>query len=132
MLESLFSKVAGLKTCNFIQMKLPHRYFPVNITEFLRIAIFIEYLWWLLECRVITLKQVKVASSAFLRCSLRKMFLDSWSIGRRISIAESDVSKVAPATLPLSLFVVDNFLEILQEVKGYLRYKTITSQNAPS
>ena len=131
-MESLFSKVAGLKTCNFIQMKLQHRYFPVNITEFLRIAIFIEHLWWLLECRVITLKQVKVASSAFLRCSFRKIFLDSWSIGRRISTAESDLSKVAPATLPLSLFVVDNFLEILQEVKGYLRYKTIISQNAPS
>ena len=71
-LESLFSKVAGLQDCNFIQKKLQHRLFPVNIAEFLRIAFFIEHLWWLRECRAITLKQVEVASSVFLRCSFRK------------------------------------------------------------
>ena len=55
--------------------------FSVNIVEFLRIAIFIEHLWWLLECRVITLKQVQVASAAFLRCFFQKnisKFLEYW------------------------------------------------------
>ena len=55
--------------------------FSVNIAEFLRIAIFIEHLWWLLECRVITLKQVQVASADFLRCFFQKnisKFLEYW------------------------------------------------------
>ena len=43
-LESLFSKVAGLKACNFIKKRLQHRCFPVNIAKFLRAAIFIEHL----------------------------------------------------------------------------------------
>ena len=34
MLESLFSKVAGLKGCNFIKQRLQHRCFPVNIVIF--------------------------------------------------------------------------------------------------
>ena len=111
MLESL----SGLKTCNFIQKRLQHRCFPVNIAEFLRIAVFIEHFWWLLECRAITLNQIQVASAAFLRCSFRKIFPNSWSIERRISTAESDLSRVAPVTLLLSLSVINNFLEILQE-----------------
>ena len=117
MLGSLFSKVADSQACNFIQKRLQHRSFPVNIAEFLRVAIFIEHLWWLLECRVITSKQVQVASAVFLRCSFRKIFLNSWSIGSRISIAESDLSRLAPATLLLSLSEMDNFLEILQDFK---------------
>ena len=117
MLGSLFSKVADSQPCNFIPKRLQHRSFPVNIAEFLRVAIFIEHLWWLLECRVITSKQVQVASAVFLRCSFRKIFLNSWSIGSRISIAESDLSRLAPATLLLSLSEMDNFLEILQDFK---------------
>ena len=117
MLEFRFSKVAGLKACNFIQKKLRQRCFALNIVEFLRIAIFIEHVWWLLECRVITLKQVQVISAAILRCSFRKIFLNSRSIGRRLSTAESNLSRVAPVRLLLSLFVMDNFLEILQEFK---------------
>ena len=35
-LESLFTKVAGLRACNFIKKKLQHRYFPVGIAKFLR------------------------------------------------------------------------------------------------
>ena len=89
----------------------------MNIAEFLRIAIFIEHLCWLLECRVITLKGVQVASAVFLRCFFRKIFLNSWSVGRRISTMESDLSRVAPATLLLSLSVVDNFLEILPKFR---------------
>ena len=81
--------------------RLQHRCFLVNNPDFLRITIFIEHLWCLLECRAITLKQVQVASVVFLSCSFRKIFLNSWSIGRRTSIAESDLSKVAPATLLL-------------------------------
>ena len=98
MLGSLFSKVADSQACNFIQKRLQHRSFPVNIAEFLRAAMFIEHLWWLLACSVITLKQVQVASTVFLKCSFRKTFLNSWSIGRRISIAEIDLSRVATAT----------------------------------
>ena len=92
-METILSKVVGLKK------RHQRRWFPVNIAEFLRIAIFIEHLWWLLECRVITLKQVQIATTAFLRCSFTKTFLNFWSIGRRVSIAESDLTRVAPAAL---------------------------------
>ena len=92
-METILSKVVGLKK------RHQRRWFPVNIAEFLRIAIFIEHLWWLLECRVITLKQVQIATTAFLTCSFRKAILNFWSIGRRVSIAESDLTRVAPAAL---------------------------------
>ena len=48
MSESLFDKVAGLKAYNFNKKRLLHRCFPVNIAKFLRTALFIEPLWWLL------------------------------------------------------------------------------------
>ena len=35
-LESLFNKVAGLKTCNFIRKRLRHRCFPVIFENCLR------------------------------------------------------------------------------------------------
>ena len=35
-LESLFNKVAGLKTCNFIKKRLQHRCFSVNIASFFK------------------------------------------------------------------------------------------------
>ena len=38
-LEFLFKKVVGLKTCIFIKKKPQHRCFPVNITKFLRLSI---------------------------------------------------------------------------------------------
>ena len=38
-LESLFNKVAGLETYNFIQKRLQHRCFPVSIAKFLRTPI---------------------------------------------------------------------------------------------
>ena len=88
--------VFSFQSCNFTQKRLQHRCFSLNIAEFLRIAIFIENLLWLLECSVITLKQVQVASAVFLRCFFRKIFLNSWNIGRRISTVKSDVSRVAP------------------------------------
>ena len=47
-LEFLFDKVAGLKAYNFNKKRLLHRCFPVNIAKFLRTALFIEHLWWLL------------------------------------------------------------------------------------
>ena len=34
MLESLFNKVAGLRTCNFIKKRLQHRCFPVKLQNF--------------------------------------------------------------------------------------------------
>ena len=39
LLESVFSKAAGLQTCNIIKKRLQHRCFPVNIGKFLRIPI---------------------------------------------------------------------------------------------
>ena len=38
MVGSIFNKVAGVKTCNFINKRLQDRCFPVNITKFLRAA----------------------------------------------------------------------------------------------
>ena len=40
MLEFLFSKVAGLKACNFIKKRFQHRCFPLKFAKFLRISIF--------------------------------------------------------------------------------------------
>ena len=48
MLESFLNKVAKLNICNFIIKTTQHRCFPVNIAKFLRIALFIGQLWWLL------------------------------------------------------------------------------------
>ena len=124
MLESLFSKLYSKET--------PTQLFSCGYCEFLRIAIFMKHLWWLLECRVITLKRVQVASAVFLRCSFRKIFLYFWSTEKRISTAESDLSRVKPVTLLLSLSVMDNFLEILQELKKngfqYKQRQVIVSQ----
>ena len=38
-LETVFSKVAGFKACNFITKKVQHRCFPVKFAKFLRIPI---------------------------------------------------------------------------------------------
>ena len=38
-LESLFDKVASRKACNFIEKRLQHRCFHVNIAKFLRASI---------------------------------------------------------------------------------------------
>ena len=35
-LDSPFNKVAGLKACNFIEMRIYRKCFPVNIVKFLR------------------------------------------------------------------------------------------------
>ena len=40
--------VNNAKACNFIKKILQHRCFPVNIAEFLRTALCIEQLFWLL------------------------------------------------------------------------------------
>ena len=39
MLETVFSKVAGFKACNFITKKVQHRCFPVKFAKSLRIPI---------------------------------------------------------------------------------------------
>ena len=49
------------------------------------------------------------------RCSLRKLFLNSLFILRKVSIPENDFLKVALATLLKSIFVTVNFLNIFQE-----------------
>ena len=38
-LESLFNKVAGPRTRNFIKKRLQHKYFPVKFEKFLRTSI---------------------------------------------------------------------------------------------
>ena len=47
-LESLFNKVAGLKTCNIIKKRLQHRHFPAKFVKFLRTPVFTKHLRWLL------------------------------------------------------------------------------------
>ena len=44
MLESLFNKVAGLQTCNFIKERLQRRCFPVKFVKFLRTPI-LKNIW---------------------------------------------------------------------------------------
>ena len=48
-LESLFNKFIGRKACNFINERLQHRCFPVDIVKFLRTAssrlLLEEFIW---------------------------------------------------------------------------------------
>ena len=46
--ESLFNKIAGLKSALLLKWRLWHRCFPVNSVKFLRTTFFIERIWWLL------------------------------------------------------------------------------------
>ena len=48
MLKLLFNKVAGFKASNFVNKRLQHRCFPVNITKFLRTSFLTEHLGWLI------------------------------------------------------------------------------------
>ena len=70
-LQSLFNNVAT-------------QVFSLEYCKIFRNSYFVEHLWWLLKCRVMTLKQVNVASTVFLRSSFRKLFLNYWSVGTRI------------------------------------------------
>ena len=45
-LEYLFNKVVGLKTCNVIKKRLQHRWFHVKFAKFSRTHFFKEHLWW--------------------------------------------------------------------------------------
>ena len=94
-----FTIFTGLQACSSIKKRLQHRSFPVNIAEILRIAIFTDHLWRLLEWSIITLKQVKLHQLPFWGISFRETVRNYWSIGRGIFTAESDLSRVALATL---------------------------------
>ena len=49
-LESLFNKVAGLQTSNFIKRRLQQRCFPIYTAKFFESSFSIEHLrWWLLN-----------------------------------------------------------------------------------
>ena len=48
--DSLFKKVAGLQSSNFVKKWHQHRCFPVNVANFLRTAFSREHLRWLLSC----------------------------------------------------------------------------------
>ena len=50
------------------------------------------------------------AEAAFWRVSSGKLFVNSWSILRKITTMESHLSKFVPATLLKSLSVMINFL----------------------
>ena len=39
LLESLFNKASGLKTCNVIKKRLQHSCFPVKFAKYLRVSI---------------------------------------------------------------------------------------------
>ena len=48
MLESFLNNVSGLQACKFINKRLQHRRFPVNIAKFLKTTFLKEHLWGLL------------------------------------------------------------------------------------
>ena len=87
--------------------------FSLEYCKIFRNSYFVQHLWRLLKCRVMTLKRVKVASAVFLRGSFRKLFLNYWSAGRRISTVESNLSKVAQQGYRSHCCL----LEILQEFR---------------
>ena len=51
-LESVFSKVASMKACNFIKKRLQHRCFSVNIKLFKKISIKEHQRWLLLYLKL--------------------------------------------------------------------------------
>ena len=48
MFKSLFNKVVDLQAGNFIEKRLQHRCFPVNVVKIFKTAFFKEYFGWLL------------------------------------------------------------------------------------
>ena len=58
---------------------------------------------------------IRAAEAAFWRISSRKLFLNSWSILRKITATESNLSNVVPSTLLKLFFVMGDFLEVFQE-----------------
>ena len=50
--NSHFNKVSGLQACSCIEKYYRHRCFPVSIATFLTAVFSIEYLLWLLSCRL--------------------------------------------------------------------------------
>ena len=53
MLESRFDKAAGPQVNNFIEKRLQHRCFPVNIAKFLRTSILKKICEWVRLNRVL-------------------------------------------------------------------------------
>ena len=49
MLESLFNKVAGLRSATLLKKRLWHRCFPEDFAKFSRTPFLMEHLWWLLS-----------------------------------------------------------------------------------
>ena len=60
-------------------------------------------------------REMRAAEVAFSRVSSGKLFSNSWSIWRKITTIESDLTKFVPTTLLKSLSVMDTFLEDSQE-----------------
>ena len=58
---------------------------------------------------------MRAAEAAFWRISSGKLFLNSWSILRKITAMKSNLSKVVPNTLLKLFFVMGDFLEVFQE-----------------
>ena len=67
---------------------------------------------------------LSAAKAAFWMFSSGKLFINSWSILRKLTTMESDLSKVVPSTLLKSLSVIGNFLEVFKEYnKNSFQYK---------
>ena len=60
-------------------------------------------------------REMRAAEAAFSRVFSGKLFSNSWSIWRKITTIESDLTKFVPTTLLKSLSVMDTFLEDSQE-----------------
>ena len=54
------------KVRNFIEKRLQHRCFPVNIVKFIRTALFIEHLRWLLLRLIKQLFEMNSTTGGFL------------------------------------------------------------------
>ena len=64
-----FTKFTGKHLYQSLSRRFWHRFFPVNVVKFLRIAFYIEHLWWLLFDKT----QIDAFFIWYLICSYLKM-----------------------------------------------------------
>ena len=67
---------------------------------------------------------MRTVEAAFWKVFSGKLFLNSWSVLRKIATMERDLNKVVPDTLLKSLPVMGNLLKVSQEFnKNFFQYK---------
>ena len=103
MLESFLNNVSGLQARKFINKRIQHRRFPVNIAKFLKTSFLKEHLWGLL----LYFGQFKyqILTSLWRNCILR-----ATSILPTLSGKERQEARVFAVT------VITTFLNLLLEI----------------